>query len=178
MVNIIVIKCLRRPASKWANGSLEWFQNGNKHRDHDLPSVIGSSGSYWYKNNNVYRDFDLPAVVENDGILEWWTDGKYNFWRSGQYFTNNSMEILGESNKCIRYTAKETQVIRVICDNRFNHYLDFSDTYIQHDLWQRIEALFLANKIFPKITVINISNTNIKIDNVHPDLRHMIIQTK
>jgi hypothetical protein len=61
------------------DGTLEWFKNGNRHRDDDKPAVIYWDGSLtWYKNGEQHRDNDKPAVISRDGKLEWCKNGKWH----------------------------------------------------------------------------------------------------
>ena len=55
----------------------EWFQNGKRHRDNDLPAVIKSDGKKeWWQNGELHRDNDLPAVIRSDGGQFWYKNGK------------------------------------------------------------------------------------------------------
>jgi hypothetical protein len=57
----------------------EWWKDGQKHREGDLPAIEVSATGYqeWWKNNKRHRDGDLPAVVGQDGThQEYWKDGR------------------------------------------------------------------------------------------------------
>ena len=55
----------------------EWFQNGQLHRDDDLPAFISHNGSCrkWYQNGFKHRDNDSPAVIDHYGTQEWYQHG-------------------------------------------------------------------------------------------------------
>ena len=62
-------------------GDKRWFnEEGQLHRDNDLPAVIYADGSqFWYKNGELHRDNDLPAFIWADGSQYWWKNGRrYN----------------------------------------------------------------------------------------------------
>jgi hypothetical protein len=60
-----------------ADGSLEWWKNGNRHRDDDKPARIHKDGTLtWFKNGILHRDDDRPAVIYADGTLIWYKNGK------------------------------------------------------------------------------------------------------
>jgi hypothetical protein len=64
------------PARINSNGSQEWYKEGKRHRDGDLPGVIFSKGQAWYKKGKLHRDGDLPAYVGSNGTQEWYKEGK------------------------------------------------------------------------------------------------------
>lgn len=58
-------------------GTTQYFANGKKHRDNDLPAIVHSDGSQkWYQDGECHRDGDLPACVEADGTQEWYQNGE------------------------------------------------------------------------------------------------------
>lgn len=65
------------PAEIWSDGAQVWYRHGKRHRDGDLPALVGSSmgAQAWYQNGKLHRDGDRPAIVHSDGLLEWWRDG-------------------------------------------------------------------------------------------------------
>ena len=57
-------------------GGVDWWKNGQWHRDGDKPAVIASNGSlYWYQNGKRHRDGDKPAWIDADGKLLWYQNG-------------------------------------------------------------------------------------------------------
>ena len=66
------------PAVIYDSGSKFWYKNGQYHRDNDLPAIIYANGTKcWYKNGQRHQSGDKPAVIYNDDIKEWWKNGKY-----------------------------------------------------------------------------------------------------
>ena len=62
----IKLKLLETYENKY--GTQYWFQNGEIHRDNDLPAAIYSNGhQYWYQNGLKHRDNDLPAIITVNG---------------------------------------------------------------------------------------------------------------
>ncbi len=60
-------------------GDQEWYQNGQLHRDNDLPAVILTNGTQkWYKNGLLHREHDLPAIIYPSGEQIWYKNGKYH----------------------------------------------------------------------------------------------------
>ncbi len=77
---IYTSECGRYKIVEWANGSKEYWKDGKRHRDGDLPALEWASGSkeYW-KDGKRHRDGDLPALEWASGYKEYWKDGiKYN----------------------------------------------------------------------------------------------------
>ena len=65
------------PAFIDADGTLEWYQNNLRHRDGDRPAIIWANGSLgWCKNNQWHRVGDLPAVIQANGVLHWYQDNQ------------------------------------------------------------------------------------------------------
>ena len=65
------------PAVIYPDGTEEWCQNGDLHRDNDLPARTYPSGGgkEWYKNGYRHRE-DGPAIIYADGQKEWYLNGK------------------------------------------------------------------------------------------------------
>ena len=58
----------------YANGSKEWFLNGERHRT-DGPAYEGADGSkVWWVNGKIHRE-DGPAIEYADGLKWWALDG-------------------------------------------------------------------------------------------------------
>ena len=64
------------PAAILCNGDQYWYKNGFKHRDNG-PAIISKYGSqYWFQNGSCHRDNDLPAVILSDGTHSWYKNGE------------------------------------------------------------------------------------------------------
>jgi hypothetical protein len=49
---------------------MNWYTNGQLHRDGDQPAIIYRDGSKsWYKNGEKYRDSDDPVEKRSDGSV-------------------------------------------------------------------------------------------------------------
>ena len=59
----------------YANGSKEWFLNGNRHRE-DGPAIEYASGSKQWLLNGKYHREDGPAVEYANGTKKWYLNGK------------------------------------------------------------------------------------------------------
>jgi len=54
----------------------EYFIDGLRHRDFDLPAVVfDSKHSYWYQNGLMHRDNDKPAII-NGNFFYYYKNGK------------------------------------------------------------------------------------------------------
>jgi len=63
------------PAIERADGSKQWFQNGERHRL-DGPAIERADGSKsWHQNGELHR-LDGPAVERANGDMEWHQNGK------------------------------------------------------------------------------------------------------
>ena len=75
----------------YKNGNImyeDWYRNGNRHRDGDLPAYIeyyDNKGliyfKSWWKNNEKHRDGDKPAYIQYDSdskiiIESWWKNNE------------------------------------------------------------------------------------------------------
>ena len=59
------------------HGTQEWRQNGELHRDGDLPAISRANGDQeWYQHGKLHRDGDLPAFIGADGTQVWYQHGK------------------------------------------------------------------------------------------------------
>jgi hypothetical protein len=75
-------------AISWANGTLEWWQYGKRHRLNE-PAIIKTNGDKeWWHDGERHRLSD-PAIELNDGTKEWWLRGKRHN-ASGSAITNNN----------------------------------------------------------------------------------------
>ena len=51
-------------------------EEGNLHRDGDLPAIDCASGlKYYYKEGKLHRDDGKPAIEYADGSVEFWENG-------------------------------------------------------------------------------------------------------
>jgi len=63
------------PACEWADGTKEWWLNGERHRE-DGPAIECADGSkVWYLNGECHRE-DGPAIEYYDGSKEWYLNGE------------------------------------------------------------------------------------------------------
>jgi len=64
------------PAIINENGTREWYRNGNRHRENDLPEIEYFEGSKeWYKYNLLHRE-NKRAFIYKSGYEESWVNGK------------------------------------------------------------------------------------------------------
>ena len=62
-------------AIEWANGSKEWYQNGQRHCTVG-PAIDNANGfRAWYQNGLLHRT-DGPAIEYADGSKRWYINGK------------------------------------------------------------------------------------------------------
>ena len=75
----LLIEIFEKPYKIWPDGTTIWKnEDGNFHRENDLPAVIYSNGSKeWYKNGKVHRDNDMPAVIYTNNSKFWYKNGKF-----------------------------------------------------------------------------------------------------
>lgn len=52
----------------------EWWQDGLRHREGDLPAFVKWHAQMWWRRGVLHRDGDLPAVIDGKK-MEWWKDG-------------------------------------------------------------------------------------------------------
>lgn len=71
------------PAKISGNGDHCYYNNGQLHRDGDLPAVIYTNGEKnYYNNGQLHRDGDLPAVIYTNGKKNYYKNGKLHFYSS------------------------------------------------------------------------------------------------
>jgi len=64
-------------------GEYEFYSNGLRHRENDLPATVFSDGTkHWYKDGQMHRDNCLPALITSDGDTRRW------FSKGTEYFPN------------------------------------------------------------------------------------------
>ena len=64
---------------EWANGTREWWYNGERHRKHGPAIELANGHREWWYNGKRHRS-DGPAVEYANGHCEWWFHGKqYTF---------------------------------------------------------------------------------------------------
>lgn len=72
-----------RPTFIREDGSLEWFENGKRHRDGVKPAVIRADGYHaWW-----WQDGKCSPLVQGNG---WWKDKTYVRYRHVTNFTDGS----------------------------------------------------------------------------------------
>lgn len=64
------------PAIQWYDGSYEWYENGQRHRN-NAPAVIYLDGRQgWYQHGKLHREegpaFEKPSIMKK----EWWIHGE------------------------------------------------------------------------------------------------------
>lgn len=65
------------PAIKKTNGEVEYYKNGMLHRDGDKPAVVKSNGDvYYYKYGMLHREGDKPSVIGSNGNTYYHKYGK------------------------------------------------------------------------------------------------------
>ena len=52
------------PAVEWADGSKDYYQNGERHRDGDKPAIECADGRKYYYKNGVWYDPFSPKAKE------------------------------------------------------------------------------------------------------------------
>ncbi len=64
------------PTDISSEGMKFWFQDGNAHRDYDLPALIYADGYLcWYQDGLPHRSGGKPAMIAPDGSVEYWVHG-------------------------------------------------------------------------------------------------------
>ena len=91
------------PAEIYYNGDLFWCQNGERHRDNDLPAAIYTSGDQlWYKNGKFHRDNDLPAIICYNGTQYWYQNGLQHRDNGPAIIYSDGTQHWYKNGKCIR----------------------------------------------------------------------------
>ena len=75
----LLIEKFEEPTEINFNSTMIWRnEDGEFHRENDLPAMIYSNGSKcWYKNGQFHRDNNLPAIIFSDGGKTWYKNGKF-----------------------------------------------------------------------------------------------------
>jgi hypothetical protein len=70
------LHCIYGPAITYKDGSVEYYENGQLHRNGDLPASIETScmRNVYYKHGRIHRDNDEPAVV-SENLKIYYKDG-------------------------------------------------------------------------------------------------------
>jgi len=63
-----------KPAIIYANGEMEWWQHGKRHRIGG-PAIRNWECLEWYENGKRHCA-NGPAIMWANGDMEWWFDGK------------------------------------------------------------------------------------------------------
>ena len=70
---------VKKYVAMFINGKLheECYYNdeGQMHRDNDLPAWISTEHVRYYQNGELHRGYDNPAVISQDGSVEFWVNG-------------------------------------------------------------------------------------------------------
>lgn len=89
------------PAIEWYDGSYEWYENGQRHRN-NAPAVIYLDGRQgWYQHGELHREdgpaYERPSVK----IKEWWIHGEeYSLKEFNAYLAKKQLhESLHENLK-------------------------------------------------------------------------------
>ena len=61
---------------------LSWCRNGRYHRDSEgsLPAVIRPGQQEWWIDGKRHREGDLPAICRFDGRCKWYLNGEFVKW--------------------------------------------------------------------------------------------------
>lgn len=82
-------------------GIVEYFYNGMRHRDGDEPAVIDANGSkQWWINGEIHRE-NKPAVIFANGDTQWWHHGLLHRLNGPAIETYNGMPQWWINGKCI-----------------------------------------------------------------------------
>lgn len=63
------------PAVEFANGYKEWYKNGKLHREDGSAIEYSDGRKYWYINGKLHRD-NGPAIEYTDGDKFWYKNGQ------------------------------------------------------------------------------------------------------
>ena len=63
------------PAVEYADGHVEWYQNGLLHRNHGPAAIWWNGTKEWYQNGQLHR-IDGPAIEWASGRKDWYINGK------------------------------------------------------------------------------------------------------
>jgi hypothetical protein len=72
---------------------------GQMHRDYDLPAWIKNDSIAYFQNGNLHRGFEEPAHIHSNGHKEWYVDGiliktKRNKWVDFKFYTKQYFKNL------------------------------------------------------------------------------------
>lgn len=70
-----IIHRMDGPAVEWADGTIEYWEEGEYHRVGD-PAIIESNGTQEYYCRGILHRADGPAIIRANGTLEYWFYGK------------------------------------------------------------------------------------------------------
>lgn len=57
-----------------------------------MPARIIPEGKFWYNNGELHRENDLPAVIKNNGEKGWLKEGKFHRTAGPAYITSDEEE--------------------------------------------------------------------------------------
>ena len=125
---IYTSECGRYKIVEWASGSKEYWKDGKRHRDGDLPAYEEVDGTKeWYKDGKLHRDGDLPAVEYSNGDKLWykygkhhrdgdlpaleWASGYKEYWKDGiKYNPFEKLKIKNGDILTITYEGKDREI--------------------------------------------------------------------
>jgi hypothetical protein len=87
------------PAVEYANGTKEWYANGERHRVGGPAAEFCTGVNYWCQRGRLHR-LDGPAIERPDGREEeWWVDGKRYPPPTSLTYEQACYQYMIESNK-------------------------------------------------------------------------------
>ena len=98
------------PAVEWPGGTKEYYKNGERHRDGDLPAIEGIDGrKYYYKNGELHRDGDLPSIESSNGTKKY-------YYKNGELHRDGDLPAIEEPDGTkyyykngIKYTKEQVE---------------------------------------------------------------------
>ena len=91
------------------NGTTDWFLNGRRHRENDLPAIEWANGTnQWWVDHKLHREDGFPAIEWADGSKEWWVNGVLEMTeRKAKIDTSPAEELtVAEISKRLGYDVK------------------------------------------------------------------------
>ena len=84
------------PAVEHPNGDKEWFLNGKRHRENDAVIEYGNGYNAWWVNGKLHRE---------DGAAVEWTNGDKSWWLNGKEYSEKEFKL--KTSKTKELTVKE-----------------------------------------------------------------------
>ena len=102
----------------WANGSKEWYLNGERHRT-DGPAYEGADGTKWWYLNGERHRTDGPTCEWADGSKEWYLNGERHRTDGPAFEWANGSKEWYLNGECLTETAWKAAVNPVpTCDGK------------------------------------------------------------